>query len=137
PRAGAPGLRPGTAAAGARLGGPAATEDIVVTSGSQQALDLIVRALVNPGDPVLVDEATYTGALNVMSSAGARPIGVPSDEEGPSLEALERLGRAGAKAFYVMPNAHNPTGAAISAARPEALVAWSHRANVPLLQHDF
>lgn len=136
-RDGAPRLRAAIAADCGRLGVPASAEDIVVTSGSQQALDLIIRALVNPGDPVLVDEATYTGALNLMSAAGARPIGVPSDEEGPSLEALERLGRAGAKAFYVMPNAHNPTGAAISTARREALIAWSHRSGVPIVEDDF
>lgn len=137
PRDGTPRLRAAIACDLARLGVPAGADDIVVTSGSQQALDLIVRALVNPGDPVLVDEATYTGALNVMSAGGARPIGVPGDDEGPSLEALERLGRSGAKALYLMPNAHNPTGTSISAARREALVAWSHRSGVPIIEDDF
>ena len=136
-RDGSPRLRAAIASDCARLGVPASADDIVVTSGSQQALDLIVRALVNPGDPVLVDEATYSGVLNVITAGGARPIGVPSDDEGPSLEALERLRRSGAKALYLMPNAHNPTGASISAARREALVAWSHRAGVPIIEDDY
>jgi GntR family transcriptional regulator/MocR family aminotransferase len=137
PRDGAPRLRAAIAADLARLGVPAAADDLVVTSGSQQALDLCVRALVNPGEPVLVDEATYSGVLNVISASGARPIGVPSDEHGPSLDALERLTRSGAKALYLMPNAHNPTGASISAERREALVAWSHRAGVPIIEDDY
>src|SRR5262249_60210536 len=97
-----------------RRGVAASAADIVVTSGSQQALDLVVRALVNPGEPMLVDESTYMGALNVITVGGARLLGVPSDDEGPSLDALERLGRIGAKGLYLMPNAHNPTGATLS-----------------------
>jgi DNA-binding transcriptional MocR family regulator len=75
--------------------------------------------------------------MNAISVGGARPIGVPSDGEGPSLDALERLVRSGAKAFYLMPNVHNPTGSMISAARREALIAWSHRANIALIEDDF
>lgn len=136
-RDGLPRLREAISADLARQGVPAGADDLVVTSGSQQALDLVVRTLANPGDPFLVDESTYTGALNVIAAAGARPIGVPSDDEGPSLEALERLGRSGAKALYLMPNCHNPTGATISPARREALVDWSHRAGVPIIEDDF
>jgi DNA-binding transcriptional MocR family regulator len=110
---------------------------VVVTSGSQQAIDLLARALVNPGEPFLVDESTYAGALNIFSGAGARLLAVPSDGEGPSLAALERLGHVGAKGLYLMPNCHNPTGACISPARREALVAWSRRAGVPLIEDDF
>jgi DNA-binding transcriptional MocR family regulator len=136
-RDGLPRLRMAIAADLARLGVPAAADDIVVTSGSQQALDLVVRALVNPGDTFLTDEATYAGALNVMTAGGARLIGVPSDDEGPSLAALEPLGRAGAKGLYLMPNSHNPTGAQISAARREALLDWSRRTGVPLIEDDY
>lgn len=136
-RDGLPRLRAAIAVDLARQGVPAAADDLVVTSGSQQALDLVIRALANPGEPVLVDESTYSGVLNVIAAAGGRPIGVPSDEEGPSIEALERLGRSGARALYLMPNCHNPTGATISAARREALIAWSHRAGVPIIEDDY
>jgi 2-aminoadipate transaminase len=121
----------------ARLGVPAPADDIVVTSGSQQAIDLVARALVNPGDPFLLNESTYAGALNIFSAAGARLIAIPSDAEGPSLAALERVGHVGAKGFYLMPNSHNPTGACISAARRQALVTWSRRVGIPLIEDDF
>jgi DNA-binding transcriptional MocR family regulator len=121
----------------ARQGVPAAAEDIVVTSGSQQAIDLVARTLLDPGQPFLVDESTYAGALNVFTAAGARLCAVPSDDEGPSLAALERLGHIGAKGLYLMPNCHNPTGACISPPRREALVAWSRRFGVPLIEDDY
>jgi DNA-binding transcriptional MocR family regulator len=121
----------------ARKGVPAPADEIVVTSGSQQAIDLLARALINPGDPVLVDEATFHGALNVLSAAGARLVAVPCDDDGPSLAALERLGNIGAKGFYLMPNSNNPTGASMSASRREALVAWSRRTGVPLIEDDY
>jgi GntR family transcriptional regulator/MocR family aminotransferase len=136
-RDGAPRLRAAIAADLARQGVPASAADLVITSGSQQALDLIVRALVNPGEAFLIDESTYSGALNVITAGGARPLGVPTDDEGPSLDALERLGRAGAKGLYLMPNSHNPTGATISAGRREALVAWSRRSGVPIIEDDY
>src|SRR5439155_15507774 len=58
----------------ARRGVPATAEDIVVTAGSQQGLDLLARALVNPGEPFLVDQSTFHGALSALSAAGARPV---------------------------------------------------------------
>jgi DNA-binding transcriptional MocR family regulator len=121
----------------ARHGVPATAEDIVVTSGSQQAIDLLARTLINPGEPFLVDESTYAGALGVFTTAGARLCPVPSDDEGPSLAALERLGPLGAKGLYLMPNCNNPTGASISQRRREALVAWSRRFTVPLIEDDY
>jgi 2-aminoadipate transaminase len=137
PREGAQRLREAIVVDLGRQGVPASADDIIVTNGSQQALDLVARVLVNPGDPFLVDECTYTGAMNTLAVAGARLIGVPSDEEGPQLAALERLERSGAKGFYLMPNVHNPTGQQISAARRDALVAWSHRTGVPLIEDDY
>ena len=104
PREGLPRLRELIAEDLVRQGVPASAEELVVTTGSQQGLDLIARTLINPGDPFLTDESTYHGALNLLSAAGARLIAVPSDDEGPSLEALMRDGRAGVKGFYLMPN---------------------------------
>ena len=71
----------------ARLGVPASAEDLVITTGSQQALDLVARALITPGEAILVDEMTYTGALNLLALAGARLVPVPRDDEGPELAA--------------------------------------------------
>jgi DNA-binding transcriptional MocR family regulator len=121
----------------ARQGVPAHADDVLITTGSQQALDLVARALIAPGDTFLVDAATYAGAINVFSLAGARLVPVPSDAEGPEMAALERLTRVGAKGFYLMPNCNNPTGAEISAARRKSLVAWSLRTNIPLIEDDY
>jgi DNA-binding transcriptional MocR family regulator len=121
----------------ARQGVPATSEDIVVTSGSQQALDLIARGLINPGDPFIVNQSTYGGAINVLTAAGARLVPVASDDEGPSLGALERVAHIGAKGMYLMPSGHNPTGVSISQPRREALVAWSRRTSVPLIEDDY
>jgi 2-aminoadipate transaminase len=118
-------------------GVPATAEDILVTSGSQQALDLIARALVNPGDTVLVDAMTYSGAIDLFTLAGARLVSVPSDGEGPDVAALQRLSRAEVKALYLMPNGHNPTGLTISSERRHSLVEWSRGAGIPLIEDDY
>lgn len=137
PREGIQRLRALVAQDLARQGIPASAEDVVITTGSQQALDLVVRALVNPGDPVLANETTYHGALKLLTLGGARIIGVPSDEEGPDLQAIERYGHIGLKLLYLMPNCQNPIGGCISQKRREALVAWSHATGVPLVEDDF
>jgi DNA-binding transcriptional MocR family regulator len=116
---------------------PASPDDVIVTTGSQQAIDVIARLLVRPGDVVLVNHSTYGGAIDILSVAGARLVGVPSDDEGPDLGALEALASSGAKFFYLMPNCQNPTGEVVSRRRREALVAWSHRARVPILEDDY
>ena len=137
PREGLPRLRGLIAEDLVRQGVPGTSEDIVVTSGSQQALDLIARALINPGEPFIVNQSTYGGALNVLCAAGARLVPVASDDEGPSLAALERVAHIGAKGLYLMPSGHNPTGESISQPRREALVAWSRRTGVPLVEDDY
>lgn len=121
----------------AGAGVPARAEDVLVTTGSQQAIDLIVRALVDPGDAFLVDAATYPGALNLLAAAGAQAIGVPADDEGPDLDFLRRLPPGRVKGFYLMPSCRNPTGCRVSAARRQGLLAWSRQAGVPLIEDDY
>lgn len=118
-------------------GVPAKADDVVVTTGSQQGLDLIARALVNPGDTFLVDRTTYVGAINLLTTAGARLMPVPTDDDGPDISFLTRLGRGAAKGLYLMPNCQNPTGASVSAERRRALITWSHDAGVPLIEDDY
>lgn len=137
PREGLPRLRRVIAEHLADAGVPARADDVLVTTGSQQAIDLVVRALVDPGDAFLVEAATYPGTLNLLAAAGAQAIGVPADDEGPDLEFLRRLPRGRVKGFYLMPSCHNPTGARISAARRQALLAWSRQAGVPLVEDDY
>jgi GntR family transcriptional regulator/MocR family aminotransferase len=137
PREGLPRLRGLIAEDLARQGVPASAEDLIITTGSQQALDMVARALIEPGNPFLVDISTYAGALNLLAVAGARLIGVPSDEEGPAVSELEKQSRIGAKGFYLMPNCQNPTGRRVSVERREALVRWSHDSGVPLIEDDY
>lgn len=137
PREGVGRLRRAIAEDLARQGVPASAADVLVTTGSQQGLDLVVRTLVNPGDPFLVEASTYAGALNLLTAAGARLVPVPSDDEGPSIADLDRAARLGAKGLYLMPNSHNPSGACISVARREALVEWSRRSGVPIVEDDY
>jgi len=92
PREGVPSLRASIAEDLRRQGVPASAEDVIVTTGSQQALDLVVRALVRPGDRFLVDSLIYPGINNVLACAGATLIPVPADEEGPSVAAMARFG---------------------------------------------
>ena len=83
PREGVEELRVGIAKELVRRGIPASADDVLVTAGSQQAIDLLARALVDRGDAFFVEEPTYSGILNLLSAAGARPVGVPCDDEGP------------------------------------------------------
>lgn len=137
PREGLPRLRAVIAADLCAVGISAHPDDVVVTTGSQQALDLVARALVDPGDPIVVEASTYSGAINLLSALGARLVPVPSDAEGPDPEALRSLAPPGTKAAYLMPNGSNPTGAVVSSRRREELVAWSHEAGVPLIEDDY
>lgn len=105
--------------------------DVVVAPGSQSALSSIFRALVAPGQPLLVESPTYWGALHAAHQAGVVPVPVPSDGHGPDPEEIDRtLRETGARAFYAQPNFANPTGAQWSVERAEAVldVVRSHGA---------
>lgn len=118
-------------------GVPVRAEEVIVTSGSQQGLDLIARALLNPGDTLLVEPTTYAGAIDLFTLAGARLVPVPMDTDGPDVSALDRLVRPEVKGLYLMPNAHNPTGRTLGAARRRALIEWSRASGVPLIEDDY
>src|SRR5436190_10895038 len=95
-----------------------APEEIIVTSGAQQALDLVCRALLEPGDVAVVETPTYTGLLNTLRATGARVIGVPYDRDGLDLDALEHvLARHEIKLCALQTVSQNPTGRDLSAAR--------------------
>jgi len=115
-----------------RRGAAAAPEEILVTTGSQQGLDLVARVLVAPGDAVLVEAPTFTGALSAFGNAHPRWLaGVRQDADGIDLEDLARvtahLRRDGTrpKLLYVVPNFQNPTGKLLPQDRRLALLAWA------------
>ena len=112
-------------------------ESIVITTGSQQAIDLVVGALVRPGDCVAVEEPTWPGALGALEAAGARIAGIPMDAHGMRLDALERtLERGGVSLVYTIPTYQNPTGAVMPAGRRRELVRLARRHGVPILEDD-
>lgn len=112
-------------------------DDILITTGSQQALDLVARSLVDAGDVFLTEGRTYSGALNVLTASGAEVVGIPTDDEGPDMSALRQLAVGRVKGLYLMPNSRNPTGSTISEARRRDVVAWSQEVRVPLVEDDY
>lgn len=137
PDEGVPRLRERIAEDLVRQGVPARAEDLLITTGSQQALDVVARALVDPGDTILAQEMTYPGALRIFAAAGARVESVVTDREGPVLTGLANAGRGRAKGFYVQTNHCNPTGACVGAERRRELVRFSREQGIPLIEDDY
>ncbi len=117
-------------------------DDVVVTTGSQQALDLVTRIFVDPGDVVLAEAPSYVGALGVFRSYQADVVHVPMDADGLQPEALERtlseLQAAGrrVKLLYTIPNHHNPAGVSLAEHRRPEVVRIARRFGVLILEDD-
>ncbi|NLW92686.1 MAG: PLP-dependent aminotransferase family protein [Syntrophomonadaceae bacterium] len=112
-------------------------DDIIVTSGSQQGLELAARIMLEPGDNVLVEEPSYPGALQVFRAAGARLVGVPRDRSGLRLEVLEQaMLRYRPKLFYTMPTYQNPAGTNMDEAQRRSLLEIAYRCHVPIIEDD-
>ena len=119
-----------------RYGIKAGPENVLITSGSQQALDLIGKLLINPGDRVLVEAPTYLGALQAFNVYGAEYVSVPSDDDGIQTEHLEGPLRSGPKFMYILPNFQNPGGTTLSEGRREELVLLADRFGIPIVEDD-
>ena len=111
-------------------------ENILITSGSQQALDFIGRVFLNQGDHVVVESPTYLGALQAWNAYGAQYVSVPADENGMIVDELEKALRVGPKFIYVLPNFQNPTGTTLSLERRKQLVELADRYGVPIVEDD-
>jgi len=120
----------------ARYGIKAKVGNVLITSGSQQALDLIGKLLINAGDRVLVEAPTYLGALQAFNVYGAEYESVPSDENGLRTDLLEEHLRSGPKFMYVLPNFQNPAGTTLSEDRRHELVLLAERYGVPVVEDD-
>jgi DNA-binding transcriptional MocR family regulator len=115
----------------------AATDDIIVTSGAQQAIDLVLRSLVRAGDPVVVERPAYYGAINAMRSVGARILEVAVQPDGIDLDVLEtQLSRHRPKLIYTNPTFQNPTGVTTSLAKRHAILALARRFGAAILEDD-
>lgn len=117
-------------------------EEIAITSGSQQGIDLIGRVLVTPGDVVLVELPAYTGAISAFKNAQAQLVGVKQDLDGVDLEDLDdvcmRERRAGRRVnlVYLVPNFQNPTGLLLSLPKRKRLLEWAERRDVLIVEDD-
>lgn len=113
-------------------------EHVLVVSGAQQALDLVARVLVDPGDVVVMENPGYFGAIEAFGAAGAELVGVGVDEEGISVDELARVLRSRrAKLVYVTPSAQFPTGAVLSEPRRAALLELADAHHVPVFEDDY
>lgn len=120
----------------ARYGIKVQPENILITTGSQQALDLIGKVFLNSGDRIAVERPTYLGALQAWNAYQAQFVGIPIDDEGMRTDALEAVLRSGPKFLYALPNFQNPTGVTMSLRRREALIEAADRFGVPIIEDD-
>lgn len=111
-------------------------DNVVITSGSQQALDLLGKILINRGDRIVVEAPTYLGALQAWNAYGAEYVTVPTDENGMDTDELENALRTGPKFIYALPNFQNPCGVTLSLERRQRLVELAERYGVPIVEDD-
>lgn len=112
-------------------------DDLLVTTGSQQALSLLSTALLEPGDTVLVENPCYLAALQAFGFAGARIVAVPGDADGIDPEALEELvARESPKLLYTVPTFQNPTGRTLPADRRAAIARVAVRCGLWIVEDD-
>ena len=107
--------------------------DLIVTQGAQQALDLIGRVLVAPGDVVAVEEPGYPPARELFASLGASVVGVPVDDEGVVVSAIPPAARL----VYTTPSHQFPLGMPMSLDRRAALLDWAHRRDAMVIEDDY
>jgi 2-aminoadipate transaminase len=119
-----------------RYGVEVKPENVLVTSGSQQALDLIGKLLINPGDRVLTEAPTYLGALQAFNAYQADYLPVPIDDDGMDVGALEEQLRGGPKFVYALPNFQNPAGVTLSLERRRRLVERAAQYGIPIVEDD-
>lgn len=113
-------------------------DNVLVTTGSEQALDLVGKAFVDPGDTVLVEQPTYLCALDVFRSYGANFASVEMDEDGMKMDALEEALKANpnTKFIYTVPNFQNPTGRTMTEERRKQLAELAEKYDVYVLEDN-
>jgi DNA-binding transcriptional MocR family regulator len=117
-------------------------EDIIITTGGQQALDLLAKAFINPGDTIIAESPAYTGALNSFSSYEAKIIGIPIDENGIDIVNLEKKLKELAnkkiqvKFIYLVPNFSNPSGVTLSLQRRKKILELAKKYKTIILEDN-
>ncbi|WP_286173130.1 MocR-like pyridoxine biosynthesis transcription factor PdxR [Caproiciproducens sp. MSJ-32] len=113
-------------------------DQILVISGGQQGIDIITKALISPGDTVLVENPTYSGAIAAFQSRGAKIIGIPMKKDGMDLEILNRyIQRYSPKFIYMMTNYQSPTTYSYSEDKKRELINLSKKYNIYIIEDDF
>lgn len=121
----------------ALTGAKVTADEVLITNGCQQSLDLIRQILVEPGDEVAIENPTYPGALSVFCAAGSKYVSVPVGEKGMDLEVLEDvLSQRRPKLIYVVPSFQNPTGVTMDARARRRLLGLAARYRVPIVEDD-
>ncbi|RJG01681.1 PLP-dependent aminotransferase family protein [Noviherbaspirillum sedimenti] len=128
-------LREWVAASLSKEGARIVPEQVLMVSGSQQALDLLGKVLIDEGSKVLVETPSYLGALQAFSVYGPQFESLPTDDGGLLPESIAEIGQ-GARLLYALPNFQNPTGRTLSVERRHALVEACARLRVPLIEDD-
>lgn len=139
PTEGYPPLRDFLAHRMSNAGVNATAEEVLVTTGSQQGLDLMARLLIDPGTPVAVEDPTYAGGLQAFDGCQASYLLVPIDQDGLRVDLLETIlaGNGPKPSFiYALPNFQNPTGTTLSLERRHRLLEISYRYRIPILEDD-
>ena len=136
PAEGYPPLRDWVAERLRARGFTATAENILLTSGSQQALDIVARAFLNEGDRVCVESPTYLAALQVFDSWGASYSSVAQDDDGMDVVGAERALESGCKLLFALPNFQNPTGRTLSFGKRDRLASALDHASTVLLEDD-
>lgn len=137
PIAGEPALREQIARLLLERGVVVAPEEILVTAGAQQGIDLVLRALTTPDDVVLVEEPTYPGMLEAAARRGQRIVGVPLDAGGIDVAALEAACASyRPRLLYTVPTYHNPTGVSLALERRPALLRIAREHDLLILEDD-
>jgi 2-aminoadipate transaminase len=115
-------------------------DDLIVTAGAQQGLDLLAKVFLDPGDVVICEGPTYVGALQAFSAYGPSVECVPLDKHGMRVDLLEetlrRVGPRGAKFIYTIPNFQNPAGVTLSAERRRRVIELAHEYDIPVVEDD-
>jgi GntR family transcriptional regulator/MocR family aminotransferase len=133
-----PALRESVARALVARGIGATPDQVLITSGAQNALDLIGRCLIDPGDAVALEQPGYFAAALAFAASGAHLLGVPVDERGLRSDALARLLRSRrVKLVYVTPAAQCPTGVVLDDARRDELLALADEHQTPIVEDDY
>lgn len=112
-------------------------DNVLMTHGSQQALDLIGKVFLDPGDTILLEAPSYVGGIQAFAAYQPRYITVPIDDEGMRVDLVEEELKKGCPKFiYALPNFQNPSGVTLSQERRERLVALANECGVPLIEDD-